>query len=322
VRRSILVSIVLALVTGLASRVGRAAEDPEALIRQGIELRKAGDDLRARGYFKRAYELARTPRSAAQLGLVELALDDLLDSNTHLSEALDSDDPWVRVHHDALSSSLERVRSHLAQVRLSGVRPGTTVQTSNGAPIAPPANGTIWVSAGATTVTVRAPDAAAETEHLTLRAGEIKTIAVPPPPPEPVAKAEPQPVTGVGDTKAMQIRSTSSASGGNKSFEVAGAVTAGVGLVSVVAGIWAHSVATRKFDAVRTATVARPYDDSDLNAPTYDKAGTALIVGGAVAVAAGATLFVLGLEGHHDASPDRGVSLRLGPSAISIAGAF
>ncbi|MDB4980822.1 MAG: hypothetical protein JWM82_1574, partial [Myxococcales bacterium] len=37
-----------------------ANEDAEGLIRQGIELRRKGDDLRAEGYFKRAYTVAQT----------------------------------------------------------------------------------------------------------------------------------------------------------------------------------------------------------------------------------------------------------------------
>src|SRR6476659_9962930 len=51
-----------------------AEEDAEALILQGNHLRQRGDNERAHGYFKRAYEIARTGRTAAQLGLVEMAI--------------------------------------------------------------------------------------------------------------------------------------------------------------------------------------------------------------------------------------------------------
>src|SRR5512138_3799471 len=65
----------LVVVSLLASSVAMAeSEEPEALIRQGIELRRRGDDARAHGYFKRAYELSKTPRAAAQLGLVDQAV--------------------------------------------------------------------------------------------------------------------------------------------------------------------------------------------------------------------------------------------------------
>ncbi|HEX3695674.1 MAG TPA: hypothetical protein VH374_09815 [Polyangia bacterium] len=52
------------VVAGLSLASTAAAtqsEDPETLIHQGIELRKKNDDLRAEGYFRRAFELARTP---------------------------------------------------------------------------------------------------------------------------------------------------------------------------------------------------------------------------------------------------------------------
>src|SRR5262249_51456584 len=56
------------------SAVARAdAADIEALIAKGNELRRAGTPGPALPYFQKAYELARTPRTSAQLGLGELA---------------------------------------------------------------------------------------------------------------------------------------------------------------------------------------------------------------------------------------------------------
>jgi hypothetical protein len=68
--------LLLFVVCVLGTRAAGAAEDPEALIRQGIELRRAGQDARAEGYFRRTYQLAATSRTAAQLGLCELAVGD------------------------------------------------------------------------------------------------------------------------------------------------------------------------------------------------------------------------------------------------------
>jgi hypothetical protein len=50
-------------------RAAPPSEDPEVLIRVGNDFRRKGDNKRAEGYLKRAYEIAHTPRSAAQLGL-------------------------------------------------------------------------------------------------------------------------------------------------------------------------------------------------------------------------------------------------------------
>ena len=44
----------------------------EELIRRGNELRNSGQDTRALPFFQRAYEQSPTPRTAAQLGLVEV----------------------------------------------------------------------------------------------------------------------------------------------------------------------------------------------------------------------------------------------------------
>jgi len=72
--------------------VARADGAPqvEELIRQGIELRQAGQDVRAFPLFQKAYESDRTPRTAGQLGLCELALGYWVESEKHLGEALAS----------------------------------------------------------------------------------------------------------------------------------------------------------------------------------------------------------------------------------------
>ena len=72
------------------------AQDAEAAIRQGMELRKQGEDARALPYLEKAYQLSRTPRTAAQLGLVQMGLGYWVDAERHLDEALsDPDNYWV-----------------------------------------------------------------------------------------------------------------------------------------------------------------------------------------------------------------------------------
>ena len=104
-------------VTVVASTV-RAEDDPEVLIREGVSLRRTGDDAKAYGYIKRAYEISHTPRTTAQLGLVEQALGRFLDSQQHLSEALDGNDAWVDQNRAVLEKSRESVRQHLGKIEL------------------------------------------------------------------------------------------------------------------------------------------------------------------------------------------------------------
>src|SRR5262252_5115498 len=84
-----------------AGWVSAQTEEPEALIRQGIALRRAGEDARAYGYFKRAYEISKTPRTTAQLGLASQAVGKFSEAELLLSAALETDDPWVQQNRAA-----------------------------------------------------------------------------------------------------------------------------------------------------------------------------------------------------------------------------
>jgi hypothetical protein len=109
----------------LAADVARAAdEDSETLIQQAVEPRRKGEHTRAYRYLKRAYDLARTPRSAAQLGLVEHARGPYSDAEVLLGEALATSDPWVGQNRPRLESSRNFVRSKLGRVEIVGARRG------------------------------------------------------------------------------------------------------------------------------------------------------------------------------------------------------
>src|SRR6266496_2893885 len=92
-------AVLIALLCAVAPRAHAAPSDSaraEDLIRQANTLRQKGQDPAALPLFREAYEIARSPRTAAQLGLVELALGYWLDSDQHLSEALaPAHHPWI-----------------------------------------------------------------------------------------------------------------------------------------------------------------------------------------------------------------------------------
>src|SRR3954471_9414020 len=73
-------------------------EGPEALIRQGVSLRRNGQESKAYGYFRRAYETAPTPRSTAQFGLSSVAVGKYAEAEWLLSAAMASGDPWTVEH--------------------------------------------------------------------------------------------------------------------------------------------------------------------------------------------------------------------------------
>jgi len=302
--------IVAVFAAGLArSAQAQETEEPEALIKQGISLRRKGDDRRAQGYLKRAYDLAKTPRSAAQLGLVEQALGQFYDAQIHLSEALATKDAWVQDNRAQLEESRKFARSKLAKVEITGAPADATIAVGNDPPSALPRDGVVWLTPGESAMVVAAPGRKPFTKTVTAAAGESTRVAVEMPsdaPPTPAAgavgagiaaapAATPSPVEVVQTPAPAE--SGQSSTGRTLRMTGIGVVAGGVALA--VTGFVLRGIATSKLDAIQSdanATPQRLYNESNDNWQTYEHAGVALLVtGGAVAVA-GALLYVLNLS--------------------------
>src|SRR3954452_16278532 len=107
-RAPVAVWMVFAIVSKSAPARAEAAE-VEALISKGNELRRAGTPGPALPYFQKAYELARTPRTAGQLGLAELAAGYPVDAAEHLAAALQSpNDPSIVEYRNMLTDALTK----------------------------------------------------------------------------------------------------------------------------------------------------------------------------------------------------------------------
>jgi hypothetical protein len=117
-RRVLAPACALALLLG-APRLARA-EDADALIKQGVELRRAGKDEAALEQFRRAYDLAPSPRALAQMGLAEQALGRWIDGEAHLARALEADDPWIAKYRGTLESSRAEIGRHLGSLFVTG----------------------------------------------------------------------------------------------------------------------------------------------------------------------------------------------------------
>jgi hypothetical protein len=161
--------IVGCLAAGLAR--GADVEEPETLIQQANELRRKGDNARAYGYLKRAYDIARTPRSAAQLGLVEHALGRYAEAEVHLGEALASGDPWVQANRARLESSRSFVRSKLGKVEITGAPADATVTVGTDVPIKLAADRVVYVTPGERTLRLEAPGRLPVTRTLSVAVG-------------------------------------------------------------------------------------------------------------------------------------------------------
>jgi len=122
--------MVLLVLVASWTRGARAAEsgDAEALIRQGVELRSQGKDERALPLFEKAYQQSRTPRTAGQLGLVEMALGYFVDAEKYLGEAVASPDhPWVAKNLATLKSQLATAKGLIGELAISGEPMGAEV---------------------------------------------------------------------------------------------------------------------------------------------------------------------------------------------------
>ena len=135
-----------------------AADDFEAIVKHGVELRMQGRDREALAEFERARALQDTPRVVAQIGLAEYALGSWLPASEHLDAALKRDrDPWIKKNHDALAKAVAAVAEHLGTVEIWGGPPGAEVVVNGKRAGALPSAPVVRVVAGACSLVVTAP---------------------------------------------------------------------------------------------------------------------------------------------------------------------
>ena len=111
-----------------SARAQSPADEAEALIRQGTDLRHHGEDARALPYFEGAYHMARNPRTAAQLGLVKMALGYCVDAERLLDEALAvPDHPWIARNRAILEETRANARRNIGELMVTGAPDGAQV---------------------------------------------------------------------------------------------------------------------------------------------------------------------------------------------------
>ncbi|HLK91283.1 MAG TPA: tetratricopeptide repeat protein [Polyangia bacterium] len=119
-RTLVLLSLFLAT-PSRASAQTVADRDPELLILRGLDLRRAGRSEEALILFRRAYELAPSPRTLGQMGLVESSLQLWIDADAHLTAVLATpDDTWVHRNRPFLDRAMARTQEHVGELSVSG----------------------------------------------------------------------------------------------------------------------------------------------------------------------------------------------------------
>jgi hypothetical protein len=153
--------------------------ETDALLHEGIELRRARQDAEALAVFERALAIDGSPRTRAQVALAEQALGLWVEAERDLDAALaDGRGAWFEQHDAALRLARDTVRTHLAslvftsnvsgaEVRVNGILAGVT-------PLASP----LHVVAGSAVIDVRAPHFAPRTVTLQLDPGSSASEAI------------------------------------------------------------------------------------------------------------------------------------------------
>ncbi len=150
----------------------------EALIQQGLKLRREGKPEEALQRFRQAHDLAPSPRTYGQMGLVETTLKRWTDGETHLAVALaNPDDAWVRKNRAFLDQALSLCREHVGDLVITG--PAGAEVSVGGTPAGTlPAVPALRVAEGAVEVTAAASGYEPFKQSIKIRAGNRATLKI------------------------------------------------------------------------------------------------------------------------------------------------
>jgi hypothetical protein len=170
------VLVAAAVVVLIASESGPARADAaevETLIAKGNDLRREGKPGTALPYFQKAYDIARTPRTASQLGLAELAVGYPVEAAEHLATALESpSDPSVKRFRKMLTDALTMARSQIGEVTVRGTPSGAEVVVNGRAVGTLPLSSPIKLAPSNTELAVRAPGFSERREVIRVTGGQ------------------------------------------------------------------------------------------------------------------------------------------------------
>jgi hypothetical protein len=211
------ISIVIALFfMSVRSSDGAEPAEVEKLIRQANDYRRVGKEALAFPLLQKAHALARTPRTSAQLGLVEFNLGYWLEAEAHLAGSLAvQQDVWVHQNRGALESTLARARERIAEVTVTGTPEGGDVLLNGRSAGRLPLAGPVRVAEGAAMLEVRAPGHQTAQRSLTLVGARREEISIKlEPAPAAVVeppRAAPAPVAARESARMSDVKGTSMA---------------------------------------------------------------------------------------------------------------
>ena len=284
------------------------AEDAADLFREGQEAYSNGDQQTAYEKYKAAWELKRSYDIAGNLGNVEVKLKKYKEAVPHLEFVLANlpvsmDSETRAAVMKRTQDLLNEAKSHVAIVKFSVTPPEASINV-NGAPVE---GGRVVVDPGNHTLSLSAEGYEPVQQTLELGAGAVENRIIS------MAKS------GSGGTATIRTGTADSDSGGDDSPSIPILVAGGVlGLGALGAGIALHVVASGKGGERQDLADALPgdgfcsdnpgdqqcmdIDDLASQESTFSAAGTGLLVGGGVIVAATLTYWLWPRGGGDDAS--------------------
>jgi hypothetical protein len=303
--------LIAALLWATTLSVAAMAAEPsaDALIEQGLALRREAQPEQALEMFQKAHALAPSPRTFGQMGLVETSLERWVDGEKHLSVSLaNPDDRWVAKNRAFLDEALGLCRSHVGDLIVSGPA-GAEVFVGGQSVGTLPAVPALRLAEGTATVSASAPGSKPFERAVAVRPGarSALVIALDPLTATPVAA----PAAPVATAPAPAPLLTTAPPGHSESSPSSWHTWAGVSLAA--AGAVALS-----WGIYWIAVDGNPTGDPSAHLG-YNTRTPGLILAGAglAAVAGGAVIF---FTGHHPTEPT--VALGLTPSSLLLQGRF
>ncbi|HEY4395226.1 MAG TPA: tetratricopeptide repeat protein [Polyangia bacterium] len=153
-------------------------QDPDVLIKRGLELRRAGKSEEALELFRRAHESAPCPRTLGQMGLVESSLQLWIEADSHLTAALATpDDAWVHKNRRFLEQAVVRAREHVGELMITGP-PGAKIAVAGKSIGALPLPAPIRIAEGDVAVSASSDGAKPYAIDVSIKGGARAAISI------------------------------------------------------------------------------------------------------------------------------------------------
>lgn len=156
---------------------GASNDDIEAQHNQGNRLREQGRNAEARDLFRAIYERTHEPRALVRQGLAEMALQEWLAADEHLTAGLATQgNRWVDENRARIQAAMREVQSHVGTLVVECSPPGATVYVNDAQRGACPMQQPLRALVGPVTVRVEAVGAQPMMQTANVVAGSDPTV--------------------------------------------------------------------------------------------------------------------------------------------------